>query len=220
MNGDIKSAFKATIPVMMGYIPMGIAFGILFVKTGASWYFAPLMSLLVFAGAAQFIATSVLYAHGSLLTLLFSTLLVNMRHIFYGISFAGRFSNRFIKKCYMIFGLTDESYSILVKGRETHSVEYSFWVILISHAYWVLGSLFGALLAVEVSLNLSFMRFALTALFVVMAIEQAYVIQKSRPFIIAGLAAGVGIAFCLHEMLLFSIGFTVIVFTFEYLLEC
>ncbi|MCP3679068.1 MAG: AzlC family ABC transporter permease [Gammaproteobacteria bacterium] len=124
------AAFKASFPALFGYIALGLSFGFLFQKAGGSWYLATLMSILVYAGAAQFVAITLLLNHSGLLPILSATLFINLRHIFYGLSFLDRFPNKFFKKIYMIFGLTDEAYSILsaqkivgiVKSEVRHSL--------------------------------------------------------------------------------------------------
>lgn len=218
-QSDFIAAARATIPVLFGYIPLGIAFGLLFIKAGAPWYIPPLMSLLVFAGAAQFIAISVLSVQGSLWTLMLSTLLVNLRHLFYGISFVGKFPNNLIKKNYMIFGLTDEAYSILTSTSGDKSQGFCFWVIAISHFYWLIGTLLGVLLGKLLHMDLSFLKFSLTALFIVLTIEQAALMKKTYPFIIAIISAVVALIYFPHEMLLCAIGMATVLLLVVYLLR-
>jgi 4-azaleucine resistance transporter AzlC len=209
METPFKAALIETIPVLFGYVPMGFAFGLLFVKAGAAWYIPPLMSMLVFAGAAQFIAVTIIAADGTLLSIIVSTLLVNLRHMFYGISFVGTFPKKFFNKNYMIFGLTDEAYSILTAIKhKTDDQTLWFWIIAISHGYWIIGSLLGALLANSLRWDLSFLKFALTALFVVLTIEQAHKLKTYLPFVIAIISMMVGL-FCLPgQMLLVSMTMT------------
>ena len=109
----LSSALRTTLPVMFGYIPLGIAFGILFQDLGYPWYFASLMGILVFAGAAQFMAVGLLSAQAGLLEVAVSTLALNSRHIFFGLSLLNRYPQRGPGRWYLIFGLTDETFSLI-----------------------------------------------------------------------------------------------------------
>ena len=181
-------ALKASSPAFFGYVSLGLSFGFVFSKFGAVWYLAPLMSLFVYAGAAQFIAISLLAANGSMLQILGATFFVNLRHIFYGLSFLGKFSVGRLQKSYMIFGLTDESYAILTSMPEEKDPQFLFAVILFSHSYWVLGSLIGSIMGAHIPLDLEFLEFSLVALFVILTIEQAYNVKKVYPFAVAVIA--------------------------------
>jgi len=202
----IKSAFKASLPAFFGYVALGISFGFIFQKAGAAWYLAPLMSLLVYAGAAQFVAVSLLISHASLMQILSATFFINLRHIFYGISFLGKFPQEFVKKNYMIFGLTDESYSILTSSKQSDNQKFSFYVIFFSHMYWVSGSLIGSILGAYFPVNLSFLQFTLTALFVVLTVEQMYKLKKAMPFAIALISCLIGLGIYPSQMLIISMG--------------
>ncbi|MCW8946229.1 MAG: AzlC family ABC transporter permease, partial [Sedimenticola sp.] len=103
----LSSAFRASIPVMFGYVPLGMAFGILFQNLGYAWFYAPLMGITVYAGAAQFMAVGLLAAQASLFEVAISTLILNSRHMFFGVSLLGRYRATGLKKLYLIFGLTD-----------------------------------------------------------------------------------------------------------------
>ena len=104
----LNRAFRDSLPVMFGYVPLGMAFGVLFQNLGYSWYFATLMSVFVFAGAAQFMAIGLLAAHAPLLEVAIATFIINSRHMFFGLSLLRRYHARGLKKFYLIFGLTDE----------------------------------------------------------------------------------------------------------------
>ena len=212
----LASALKDTVAVAFGYIPLGIAFGFIFQKTGADWYFAPLMSIFVFAGAAQFIAATVMLHGGSLASIALATFLVNLRHIFYGISFVGKFPKNLLAKFYMIFGLTDESYSILTSVKRPYHNNYAFSVIIISHGYWIIGSLLGAYLATLITKNLYFLQFALTSLFLVMLIEQILLVKRAFPFVIAAAAIAIASVFSKQTFLFVAIFLSVAGLMLEY----
>ncbi len=189
---------------MFGYIPLGVSFGFIFAKSLGAWYLAPVMSLMVFAGAAQFIAVTLMAEHATLWQILLATFMVNLRHIFYGLSFLGQFPDRFFIKTYMIFGLTDESYSLLTTVNRYDSKLFDFLVIAISHSYWIIGSIIGALIGYRLSIDLMFLKFSLTCLFLVLAIEQTYAIKNPYPFVFAMMSGLTAMLFA-KEMLITSL---------------
>lgn len=185
---SIKSGAIDSLPALFGYFPLGLAFGILaFNKTGSLWI-GPLMSLCVYAGAAQFLCMNVMLNNGSLFDVALTTFVVNLRHIFYGIPFLTAFNVGFFKKLYLIFGITDETYSILSSSPRKFDTTYSLWVTGLTHGYWLIGTLLGGVLGAQISYDLSALEFALIALFIVLAIEQAYHIKDLIPFVLAGLS--------------------------------
>ncbi len=218
-NSIIYSGFKASLGALFGYVALGLSFGFLFQKAGADWYLAPLMSLIVYAGAAQFVAVALLVSHGPLSQILSATFFINLRHIFYGISFLGKFpKNKFLKKMYMIFGLTDESYSILTSTSEEYNETFSFYVILFSHFYWVLGSLLGAFLGMYLTANLSYLEFTLPELFVILSVEQAYATKNAWPFLIAFGSSIFALWFYPSQMLLIAILLSTLIIAICYML--
>ncbi len=214
------AAFKASFPALFGYIALGISFGFLFQKAGGNWYLATLMSILVYAGAAQFVAITLLLNHAGLLSILSATLFINLRHIFYGLSFLDRFPDNFFKKAYMIFGLSDEAYSILsVQKNRQQGHQFNFYVILFSHGYWILGSLIGALLADYLTIDLSFLGFSLTALFIVLAFEQIIVSKQYKSLLIAAIAILIALIFFNQQMLVAGLAIATIILLGYYPLE-
>lgn len=193
---------------------MGIAFGVLFQNLGYQWYYAPLMGLLVFAGAAQFMAVGLLAAQASLLEVGVSILILNSRHMFFGVSLLGRYRARGLKKFYLIFGLTDETYS-LITSTHTENPEdeqnYYLLVTALNHCYWVLGCAAGAFIGMTLQFDATGMDFTLTALFTVLLIEQAKKVRQAFPFVIALLCGGFALLFFIQHMLLVSIGLSILV---------
>ena len=204
----IRAIFKDTLPVMFGYIPLGVAFGVLFQELGYAWYLATLMAVFVFAGAAQFMIVSLLAAGVGLFEIVISIFLVNSRHMFYGLSLLKDYGAWGVRKFYLIFGLTDETYSLLTtmpvpKGLKRQ--QYYFIVTLLNHSYWVLGCTLGALIGTAFEFNSQGLEFTLTALFVVLVMEQWKKIKEIMPFAIAILAIFVALLISNEHMLLLSI---------------
>lgn len=187
MKHAFKAAFPVTIPVLLGYLSIGIAFGLLFEKAGYNFIWAFLMSLVVYAGAMQFIAVSFFYGGIGLLQIAIMTLVVNFRHIFYGISFLDRFSSMGKKKWYMAFALTDETYSLLCGKKAPEGVdEKKFYlsVALLNQSYWILGSVIGSLAGAMITFDTAGMDFAMTALFIVIFLDQWKAYSSHLPALI------------------------------------
>ena len=184
----VKKAFTATIPVMTGYLVLAIGFGIL-LKTkgyGVGWSIA--MSGFVYAGSMQYLAIDLLCGGAGLLTTAVTTLMVNARHLFYGISMVERYQNTGKKKPYLIFALTDETYSLVCSEESVKGIkepkEYYFLVSLFNQSYWVLGSIIGSLLGNIIPFNVEGIDFALTALFVTIFVEQWLTAKSHVPALI------------------------------------
>ncbi|SCM82525.1 Branched-chain amino acid transport protein AzlC [uncultured Sporomusa sp.] len=198
----LKAAFPHTIPVLTGYLFLGFAFGILLSSKGYSAGWAIVMSTVIYAGAMQFVAIGLLTTVFQPLSALLITLVVNARHLFYGISMLRQFSGTGRKKPYLIFGLTDETFSILCSAEPPQDVDrgwFMFFISLLNQAYWVIGSALGGILGSMVAFNTKGIDFVMTALFVVIFIEQ-WKSQKYHAPAIIGIAAS---ALCL---LLFGAG--------------
>jgi 4-azaleucine resistance transporter AzlC len=187
------SALKITIPVFLGYIPLGIAFGLLLSGAGYHWIYALLMSLLVYAGSAQFLAVALLVAGAGLTDFAVATLLLNLRHSFYGLSMLEKFSDVGMVKPYLIFALTDETYALLTTTEVPQGgskSKFYFYIAALNHLYWIIGSVLGAVLGSVLDLNLEGMSFVLPALLVVLTIEQYFCSKVRFPFV-AALGAGI-----------------------------
>ncbi|MDP5293524.1 AzlC family ABC transporter permease [Oceanimonas sp. CHS3-5] len=167
-----RGLVSLTLPVMMGYLPLGAVFGVLWVDAGLTWYWAPLMSVLVYAGAMQYLAVGLLAAGIGWIDLAVAALLVNFRHLFYGLSLYHLLPRSVIGRNYFIFGITDETYSLLSASGKVKDSETALWVVLLNQSYWVLGTLVGMVLARGLPPGLQGLDFALTALFTVLAVEQ------------------------------------------------
>ena len=179
----VWTALRASLPAFFGYLPIGFAFGLMFERSGLGpWYAGPLMSLFVYAGAAQFVALSMLLAGGTLVELAASTLILNLRHVFYGLPFVGKLPGQRWKALYFIFGLTDETYAILTNEPALQTPQVMSWVTFMTHGYWVGGTLLGAWAGQALPWKLDFLQFSLVAMFVVLAVEQAKRVRQWTPF--------------------------------------
>ena len=170
-----QRAFPYTIPVLTGYLFIGIAFGVMFSEKGYSFLWAGLMSLLVYAGSGQYLAVNFFAPGVSFLQVIFLTLMVNIRHIFYGISLLEKFHGMGKKRWYMIFGLTDETYSLLCTAKVPEDVEedqFLLAVSLLDQSYWVIGSMIGGIAGNFLPFDSEGIDFAMTALFTVIVVEQ------------------------------------------------
>ena len=184
----IRYFFQITFPVLCGYLPMGIAFGILFVQNGFHPAYAFLMALLVYAGAAQFLIVGLLIMGADLFAIAMLTLTVNLRHILYGLSFINKYGKFGCQKIYLIFALSDETYALLTsRERPKNMSEMTFirGISIFNHFYWVLGCTVGGLIGNSVPFNTFGMEFVVTALFVVLFMEQCKTLDTSYPILIA-----------------------------------
>lgn len=179
----LRTAFLDTLPVMAGYVFLGFGFGILMQQSGLGVLWAVAMSLFIYAGSMQYVAVSLLTSGASLLTAALTAFVVNARHLFYGISMIDAYKDSGKKKPYLIFGLTDETYS-LVSQTQHRETGYCFWVTLLDHCYWVLGTLLGGLVGTVLRINYEGVEFALTALFVTIFVEQWLSTKKHGPAIV------------------------------------
>ena len=204
----VRSAVKISLPIMFGFVPLGIAFGFLFQDLGYPWYFASLMGIIVYAGAAQFMAIGFLSAGLGVVEIAMSTFFLNSRHMFYGLSFLESFGNWNIRKLYLIFGMTDETYALLttIQVPDGYIKErYYLYITLFAQFYWVLGCTIGAILADVLTFNTDGMEFAATALFVVLLIEQWIIVRRLLPFIVGFISSIIALVFFLNHMLLTAI---------------
>ena len=175
MKKAFRPAFAVTIPVLCGYLFIGFAFGVMLRDTGFAPPWAFLSSLTIYAGSGQYLLVSLLAANASLVTVAVMTLLLNCRHIFYGLSFLETFHQMGHKKWYMIFSLTDETYSLLCSLKTPEGIDPNamrFWIALLDHSYWIFGSVIGAVIGGVLPFDSTGIDFAMTSLFTVIFVEQ------------------------------------------------
>lgn len=175
MKKTITSAFIKSLPVFAGYLFLGFGFGILLEKGGYGLIWAIAMCVTIFGGSMQYVAVTLLTAHASLLTAAITTLLVNARYMFYGISMIEHYKGSGLLKPYLMFSITDETYSILCTGECPEGVDfhkYSFCLSLFNHIYWILGGSLGVIAGTVIKFNSTGVEFAMTALFITVFLEQ------------------------------------------------
>lgn len=175
MKHTAKTAFLDTIPVLTGYVFLGFGFGIIMQQSGFSVLWSLAMSLFIYAGSMQYVGVGLLTGGASVLTAALATLVVNARHLFYGISMIDAYKNTGKKKPYLIFALTDETYSLVSREKLPEGIDrkqYYFLVSLFDQCYWVTGTVLGALAGSLLPMNFEGIDFALTALFVTIFVEQ------------------------------------------------
>ena len=193
MKNTVKQAFIASIPVLAGYLALGFGFGVLLSAGGYGVFHAFIMSLTIYAGTGQYIGVGLLTSGASLITVAVTTFMVNARHIFYGVSLLDKYKGAGLRKIYMIFALTDETYSLAVSDNpavnEKNRVDYYFLISLFDHIYWICGCVLGAAVGTLVDFNSEGIDFVLTALFVTIVVEQWMSNKDHRPAIIGAVSS-------------------------------
>lgn len=185
----LKAAFPHTIPILAGFGFLGMSFGVLMSTGGYPVWLSLLMSLLVFAGSMQFVTVNLLAMAFNPLQAFFMAVMVNARHIFYGISMLEKYRDMGAKKPYLIFGLTDETFSINYASPVPEGVDkgwFYFFTTILNQIYWVAGTAVGAVLGSVIPFPTEGLDFAMTALFVVILLEQLQK-KENRPTAILGL---------------------------------
>lgn len=190
--GALQWAFKAGIPVLLGYTSIGFAFGLVLVGSGLPWWLSPLMALVVYAGAAQFMGVGMLAAGAGVPEIALLTLLLNARHAVYGLSVLDRYRGAGLRKLYLIFGLTDETYGLVTTIAPPEGADrgrFYFALTMLNQFWWLSGCTAGALVGRALPFDTSGLEFAMTALFVVLLVEQTIVIRRPEPYVLAAIAA-------------------------------
>ena len=213
----LAAAFPVTVPVLMGYLAIGMAFGLMLQSIGYGVGWAVLMSLLIYAGSGQYLGVSLLAAGASLTQTAFLTLIINFRHLVYGLSMLEKFRGMGARKLYMIFSLTDETYALLSSAQAPEGVDehdFFFTVSLLNQSYWVLGSALGSLLGSTLGFNTTGVDFAMTALFLVIAVGQWKSAGSHLPALLGGAATLVSLLIVgAEDMLLPALAIIVIALT-------
>lgn len=215
----LKRAFLDTVPVLTGYLFLGMGFGILLMEqTGKGVLWAFCMGLFVLAGSGQYLAVSLLASGASIVSAALATLLINARHIFYGISLIDAYKGAGKKKPYMIFALTDETYSLVTQNEPPEGMtrhQYCFTVSLLDHIYWIIGCVLGNLAGSLIPISFEGVEFVLTALFVTMFVEQWLSHKNHLPALIGVVSTAVCLAifgsqvFLIPSMVLIAVLLTI-----------
>ena len=216
MNRKVfAAAFPVTAPVLMGYLSIGIAFGLMLEAAGYNVIWAFFMSLSIYAGSGQYLGVELLATGAVLSQVALLTFLINFRHLVYGLSMLEKFRDMGKRKFYMIFSLTDETYALLAGANPPPGIkprDFYFAVAILDHCYWILGSVIGSVAGALLGFDTTGVEFAMTALFLVIAVDQW---RNSRSHIPAILGAGATLL-CLKlvgpdTMLLPALGIIVVV---------
>ena len=189
----IRYAFFSSLPVMAGYVVLGAGFGIFLNDKGYSFWWAFLMSLTIYAGSMQYVGVDLMAGGASLVSAALMTLMVNARHIFYGVSMVDKYREAGPEKPYLIFALTDETYSLVCDAEVPEGVSrrwYYFLVSLMNQFYWIFGSVLGGILGSALTFDTEGIDFAMTALFVVIFLNQ-WESQKNHLAAIVGVLSSV-----------------------------
>jgi 4-azaleucine resistance transporter AzlC len=195
ITGNFARAFKYSIPVMLGYIAIGMAFGLMLVGKSYPWWLALIMSVVMYAGSGQYLAVALFASGASLPEAMLAQFVLNARHIAYGSAMLKIYNEAGFYKPYLIFSLTDETFALLsslpARDAEVESAQerakFMFYVSLLDQIYWVAGSLIGALAGAVIPFDFEGVEFALSALFIVLLIEQIFRVKRAKPFIISAL---------------------------------
>lgn len=189
----LKAAFPYTIPIFAGFWFLGIAYGIYMNVSGFSFVYPLVMSITIFGGSLEFIVVTMLLSPFAPVQAFILTLMVQARHLFYGISMLDKFKGTGWKKIYLIYGMCDETFSINCSAEIPEDVDkgwFMFWVTLLNQIYWVSGAVIGGLAGELLTFNTEGLDFAMTALFVVIFLEQ--LLKEKKPYTaIIGVAASV-----------------------------
>jgi 4-azaleucine resistance transporter AzlC len=210
-HSDTLRAFRYSFPVLLGYLAIGTAFGLMMVEAGYPWWLCFLMSIIMYAGAGQYAAVGFFAAGMSLPEVMLYQFVINARHIAYSITMRKRFNtvqNRLVR-WYCIFALTDETFALLSSlppedSTGEHGGNYMGKVALFDHCYWITGSVIGYFAGKIIPFDFAGVDFALTALFIVLLIEQIYRVKRAMPFVISGLLAIVAVIFLPERVSLLS----------------
>lgn len=210
-------AFPVTVPVLMGHLAIGMAFGLMLQSIGYGVVWAFFMSLTIYAGSGQYLGVSLLATGASLPQVAFLTLMINFRHLVYGLSMLEKFRGMGTRKLYMMFSLTDETYALLSSARPPEGVEehdFYFCVALLDHSYWILGSIIGSLAGAALGFDTTGVDFAMTALFLVIAVGQWKAAGSHLPALLGAAATLVSLLLVgAEDMLLPALGIIVLVLT-------
>jgi 4-azaleucine resistance transporter AzlC len=192
-RGAAKQAFIKSIPIMCSYLFVSMAYGIMMEEAGFHWYYALLTSLTVYTGAFQFVLITFLSSGASLITIALTALLMNSRQTFYSLTFVEEFRGMGKKLPYMIHTMTDETYAIncSLQQEDSNRKDIMFWVAFFSRCYWMTGAVIGGVIGQLIPFELEGIDFCMTALFVIIFIDQWEKNKNHLPAILGLAVAGI-----------------------------
>ena len=203
-------ALQASYPVAMGYIPAGIAFGVLFVAAKLPAWAAVFASVVLYAGAAQYAAISLLATGTGFATLASTTLAINLRHVFYAIPLLPNLPSSMLARYYGLFALTDETFSVLTTLDQEKRQALLLPISFLNQAYWIIGTVLGVLIGAKLNNLVPHLDFALVCLFAILAYEQYRKLKASYPIYIAVIALVVGLLWFQKWLLLSAIALSIV----------
>ena len=196
-KNKIKNAFFAafphTLPILTGFLFLGMTYGIYMKVSGFSVIYPMIMSLTIFAGSVEFVTVNLLLGAFEPLQALIITIILNARHLFYGISMLDKYKGTGWKKIYLIFGMCDESFSINYTAKIPENIDkgwFMFFVTFLNYIYWFIGATLGGLFGSVLKFNTEGLDFVMTAMFVVIFLDQ-WLKEKNHTSAIIGIAASV-----------------------------
>ena len=170
----LRAAFPHTVPILTGFLLLGMTYGVYVASLGFSWVYPTLMAMTIYAGSMEFVTANMLLGAFNPLQAFVMTLMVNARHLFYGLAMLDRFRGLGWKKLYLIFGMCDETFSVTCSTRAPEGVDegwFMTFVTLLDQLYWVMGAALGGLCGSLLTLNTEGLDFVMTAMFVVIFLD-------------------------------------------------
>ncbi len=188
-----KAAFPHTIPILAGFLFLGITYGIYMNSLGFSFIYPMVMAITIYGGSLEFVAASLLLAPFAPLQTLIMTIMIQARHLFYGIAMLDKYKNTGWKKYYLIFGMCDETFSVNYSAEAPEGIDsgwFMFFITLFNQIYWVTGASLGGILGSFITFNTEGLEFVMTAMFTVIFLDQLLKEKKHYSAII-GLVASI-----------------------------
>lgn len=191
MRPSIKTALRDSLVILPGYLVLGIGFGVLMDTKGFGLLHSFLMAVFIYAGSMQYVGVELLASAASYLTVFIMTIMVNIRHLFYGIGMLDKYKDLKKHKLYDIFALTDETFSIVCNRKMSglNKEDYYFYLSLFNYCYWIAGCVLGSILGDVLPFDFRGIEFSMTVLFIVVVIDQWEKNKDHTPVILSFIAS-------------------------------
>ena len=190
----LRAAFPHTLPIMAGFLFLGVSYGIMMNAKGFSFVYPMMMSIFIFAGSMEFLMANILLGAFNPLEAVILTLMINARHLFYGVSMLEKYKGTGLKKLYLIYGMCDESFSVNCSAEPPPDVDrgkFMLFVTLLNHLYWITGATLGGIFGAFITFNTNGIDFVMTAMFTVILLEQILGGKKNIPSVLIGVLTSV-----------------------------